>query len=125
MGRADFYLEGLQCSVCKETKPKSEFTPRKDCVRGYTYACKQCRLVQISAWKKRNPEHFSEYIEQNKNMCNALTRQRRAKDNTRFKEYSRRSYQKHRASRLEWNKEHYEKNRPYYAAKVALRKSRK
>ncbi len=35
-------MRNLECNRCKEVKPVTGFYRRKNCVRGYSYRCKEC-----------------------------------------------------------------------------------
>ena len=44
------------CTVCKETKPISEFHNRKSSKDGKAYRCKSCDTEARLKWSKNNPE---------------------------------------------------------------------
>jgi hypothetical protein len=46
------------CGACKETKPDTEFWPRrkKGEVVGFQHRCKPCQRVHNTAWRKANPD---------------------------------------------------------------------
>lgn len=44
-----------RCSICRETKPVSDFYKSAQKADGYAYECKACRSVYMAARQKNNP----------------------------------------------------------------------
>lgn len=49
------------CSVCKESKPTSEFYAHKGHRDGFQSACKPCNIAQVKAWQRKNRSHYLDY----------------------------------------------------------------
>lgn len=53
-----------QCSKCKVTKPKSEFSKDKSKADGLQYQCKECRKQYDKQWYAANRERINEHQKQ-------------------------------------------------------------
>ena len=48
------------CTVCKETKPITEFTRNKNKKTGFEARCKKCARQAIAEYRRNNPEKYTE-----------------------------------------------------------------
>lgn len=48
------------CTMCKETKPLTEFVRERANKDGFTYQCKACRYNKYKEWRKRNPDYHNQ-----------------------------------------------------------------
>lgn len=53
-------MNTLKCSICKETKPTSEFYEDKSKKRGFKYECKECTKKMRRETYKKDPEKHRE-----------------------------------------------------------------
>lgn len=49
------------CSVCKESKPTSEFNRHSAHRDGLQSACRPCNLAQVTAWQRKNRDYYLDY----------------------------------------------------------------
>ena len=54
-------MDTIQCSKCKEYKPKEMFPKRNETKRGFKSNCKSCDYERLKEWKLKNKDRLREY----------------------------------------------------------------
>lgn len=91
------------CTKCQQEQPRDQFRRNARYRDGSVNWCKSCERAYKSEWTARNIDKERE-----------RHRQVRESDPEKAREKVRRSYQKHRAERLAYDKQHHKENRASY-----------
>ena len=102
------------CNTCKETKPYSEFSTKKESKDGYRHACKDCRKIESREWYSKNKERKAkttrEWYLANKDKKDKLN-----------KEWWKNNPEKRRAKHKKFHENNPHKTREYNAKRRAYR----
>jgi len=108
------------CSKCKERKPHSEFSKRRDSKDGFQSHCKKCQSRCAKQYYKENAEKFKQYRKENAEKTREYHKQYYKENAEKLKQYYKenaeklKQYYKENAEKIK----QYRKNQPAAVYKI-------